>query len=79
MMNKIAVILKYISYVYIAIIMGLTLLGYAIILFNDGFGKLAETLSPFNIWNWLVVFLTLLPGWLLFLLSEKLNKKKEIK
>jgi hypothetical protein len=50
------------------------LLGYASILYFEGWGKLQDTLSPFNVWNWLAVVITLLPGIGLVELGKKLDK-----
>ena len=57
----------------------LILLGYVSILYNDGFGQLAATLSPFNIWNWLAVVITLLPGVGLLELGKWLDNRGQRK
>ena len=43
------------------------LIGYLSILYFEGWGKFQETISPFNIVNWLTAVIVLLPG---ILLSE---------
>ncbi len=55
------------------------LLGYVSILYNDGFWKLAAILSPFNIWNWLAVVITLLPGIGLLELGKRLDRRGQRK
>ena len=48
-------------------------LGHLSIIYFDGLGKFWETVSPFNIANWLVVLLALLPGILLSKLGKRLQ------
>ena len=50
----------------------LILVGLVGILITDGFWKLAETLSPFNIINYIVTILILVPDIAMKILSEKL-------
>jgi hypothetical protein len=52
------------------------LLGYASILYFEGWGQLQQILSPFNLRNWLSVGITLLPGIGLVGLGAKLNKAR---
>jgi uncharacterized BrkB/YihY/UPF0761 family membrane protein len=44
--------------------------GYVLIAVNEGFGKLQEILSPFNIWTYGAVIVTLAPGIALIWLSD---------
>jgi chorismate mutase len=53
----------------------LILLSYVSILVDDGFGELAAILSPFNVWNWLAVVITFLPGIGLLELGKKLDRR----
>ncbi|OLP42790.1 hypothetical protein BJF95_01340 [Rhizobium oryziradicis] len=47
--------------------------GYGSVLYFEGFAKLQEVMSPFNVWNFISVCVTLAPGYLLIRLSEKLR------
>ena len=49
---------------------------YASILYFQGLWKFWEVVSPFNIWNYGLIFLVALPGIFLFWLSEKMSKEK---
>jgi len=52
------------------------LLGYASIWWFEGFSKLQEIVSPFNIWNVIAVILTLAPGLILLRLGERLRERR---
>jgi hypothetical protein len=44
-------------------VVGLSILvGYGGILFTEGWWKLAEVMSPFNVWNYGLMFVLLLPA-----------------
>jgi hypothetical protein len=47
--------------------------GYAGIWFFQGFGALQDTLSPFNVWNYIAVLGTLAPGLLALHISERMG------
>lgn len=47
---------------------------YGLILWFEGLWKLTEFLSPFNVTNWMVTVLTLLPGLLLLSWSDQRRK-----
>ena len=49
---------------------------YAWILFTQGFSKLAEIISPWNIWNVLAVGIALAPGLFLLWLAQKMEVRK---
>ncbi len=51
-------------------------LGYASIWWFEGFGKLQETLSPFNILNFLAVVILLAPGLGLLKLGKHLRNRQ---
>jgi len=54
----------------------LILLSYASIWWFEGFGKLQEILSPFNVWNLIAVILTLAPGFVLLKLGERIRDRR---
>ena len=54
----------------------LILVGYASIWWFEGFGKLQEIVSPFNVWNVIAVVLTLAPGFGLLKLGEYLRERR---
>jgi len=43
--------------------------------FWHGWGRVTYWFSPFNIWNYLALIITLLPGFGAYLLAEKLEKR----
>jgi hypothetical protein len=74
-MNTAAKILRILASVYL-IAAGLFIgASYVAILWFEGWWKLTEILSPFNIVNWLVTAVTLSPGFALLILSERISAK----
>ena len=69
-MSKVA---KYAGYALLYAGVGLILTGYLWVWHTEGFAKLIETASPFNLWNALAVVITLAPGLGLIYLSNKLK------
>ena len=65
--------------VWLCLAGGLIALGYLSILYFEGWGKFRETISPFNIVNWLTVLITLLPGILLAELGKRLRDRAPTK
>jgi hypothetical protein len=51
------------------------LIGYLSILYFEGWGKFQETISPFNIVNWLTAVIVLLPGILLAEWGKRLQDR----
>lgn len=49
-----------------------------LIVWYQGFGKLQEIFSPFNIWNNIMVFLTIAPGAFFMWLADKLESRKRM-
>ena len=47
------------------------------IFLNEGFGKIQEILSPFNVANFILTIITLAPGLGLMMWSDKIRKKIE--
>ena len=54
----------------------LILIGILMIGVREGFGAVQQALSPFNVLNFIVVFLTLLPGICARLLADRLAQRK---
>jgi len=50
-------------------------IGYLSILYFEGWGKFQETISPFNIVNWLTAVIVLLPGILLAEWGKRLQDR----
>jgi len=50
-------------------------IGYLSILYFEGWGKFQETISPFNIVNWLTAVIVLLPGVLLAEWGKRLQDR----
>ena len=47
------------------------------IFLNEGFGKIQEIMSPFNLPNFILTIITLAPGLGLMMWSDKIRKKIE--
>jgi len=54
----------------------LILIGILMIWVREGFGAVQQVLSPFNVRNFIVVFVTLLPGISARLLAERLVQRR---
>ncbi len=74
---KLAKIVKVLGHIFLWGGFTLIVIGYVGIVITNGFGALQETLSPFNVWNWIVVMLTLAPGVLLLTWAKKLEGNQQ--
>jgi hypothetical protein len=54
----------------------LILTGILMIWARDGFGAVQQVLSPFNVLNFIVMFVTLLPGIAARMLADRLAQRK---
>lgn len=54
----------------------LILIGVLMIWARDGFGAVQQVLSPFNVLNFIVTFVTLLPGLAARTLADRLAQRK---
>lgn len=70
---------KILGYIWLVLAGLLILAGIIGIWMKEGFGGVQELLSPFNVINWIVTFLTLAPGIGLLMLSDKLKSKQQEK
>lgn len=61
---------KWLGNGWIALAAVFILLNYAAIWYLDGWSKLQEIASPFNLWNFAAVVITFAPGFGLLKLSE---------
>ncbi|MBK7135414.1 MAG: hypothetical protein IPH73_04050 [Rhodocyclales bacterium] len=68
-------VLRILAVVWLVLAGSIILLGHLMILITDGFGALQEVLSPFNIINYVVIFLVLSPGIGAWYLSERLQRR----
>ena len=58
------------------VLAGLFIFANLVIIFlNEGFGKIQEILSPFNVANFILTIITLAPGLGLMMWSEKIKNK----
>lgn len=73
-MNVLAKVVRAIGWIWIALAGIVIFLSYVMILFTKGFWTLQETLSPFNLWNFIAVALTLAPGLVLLQLAEAIEQ-----
>jgi hypothetical protein len=54
----------------------IVVLSGVVIIFTDGIWKFWEIYSPFNIWQWGLVFILALPGFGLIKLADRMDKKR---
>ena len=52
-------------------------LSYLLILYFEGWYRLTEIMSPFNVVNWLSVIATLAPGYGLVKWGEKIERRRQ--
>jgi hypothetical protein len=71
-----AKVLKVVGYIWLTLAGALILASYATIVYKDGFGRLAEILSPYNFWNVFAVMLTLAPGLLCLWGADRLADRR---
>jgi len=76
-MKALIVVIKAIGYIWCSVALLLIVAGSIMVWVKHGFWEFMWLFSPFNIWNYLAVIGILLPGVLLFLLAEKLEKRKQ--
>jgi hypothetical protein len=75
-MRTAARICKWLGHAWIIIAVIFILLNYASIWYFEGWGVLQEIASPFNIWNYIAVVITLAPGIGLSMLADYLNRRR---
>jgi len=74
-MESLGKLLKILGVIFLVIGGILIIIGYIGILLKDGFGELREVMSPFNLYNFIALLITLSPGAILYFLGEYfLNK-----
>jgi len=67
-------VLDWIGNIWLILACLLIIIGYIAIVIIQGWSKLQDILSPFNIWNFLAVVITLAPGIGLKLLAKRIGK-----
>ena len=72
-------IIRISGYVLIGAACALILSGLYGIYIKEGFGGVQQTLSPFNVINWLFTAATLAPGYGLIFFANRLEKRKNSK
>jgi len=68
--------LRIFATVWFVLASALILIGILMIWVREGFGAVQQVLSPFNVLNFIVVFVMLLPGIGARLLAERLARRK---
>src|SRR5262249_58225813 len=68
-MGAVATVVRVIGIVWLVLAGLIIAIGYASTLYWDGVRRLMEIASPFNLWNWLAIILTVGPGLLLLQLA----------
>jgi len=74
-MKTIVILLKGLGYILAFLAFGFVSMGLYGIWIEEGFSGIQETLSPFNIINWLVTLITFLPSIGAFALAFYLENK----
>lgn len=70
-------LLRVFSKIWVMLITLLILGSLATMWMQDGFGAVQQTMSPFNILNWIVTVVALSPGIAAHMLAERLESKRE--
>ena len=68
-------LLRAFAYVWFTLAGGLIVLSCGAISYTEGFAKVQEIFSPFNLWNFAAVVITLGPGIGARMLAEKLEER----
>jgi hypothetical protein len=74
-MKLLATVLKVLGYVWLVLAGIVVVASLGMIWWKEGFSRLQEILSPFNVVNWVVTMITLAPGYGLLFLADKLKAK----
>ena len=72
-----AKIAKIAGTVWLVIAAAVIAFGYGSILYFEGWTTLQEVASPFNMWNYVAIMITLAPGVALLQWSERLSRHKQ--
>lgn len=67
-------LLRIVGYIWAGLLFATVLVGAISILIFQGIGRLWEVFSPFNIWNWGLIFVLALPAVGMFKLADRLEK-----
>lgn len=52
-------------------------IGYAAIAYEQGFARLMDIMSPYNIWNYIAIVLTLSPGLFCIWGADKIEERQK--
>lgn len=69
------IVVRWAGRVILGLAMAMILFGYAVIWWTEGFSRLTDILSPFNVWNVIAVVITLAPGFGLIKLADWLEQR----
>ena len=72
-------VLRICGLVWVYLAAAIILLSYGFILVQSGIWEFWRIVSPWNIWNWIAVLLTVSPGFFLIWLAEKLSRPNKTK
>ncbi len=68
--------MRFIGRVWLTLAGTLIFLSYALILYQEGFWRLTEIISPHNFINYIAVIVTLAPGIGLIMWADKIEQKR---
>ena len=71
-----AKLLRRFAYVWFCLLSGLIFVSCVSIWYTDGFGKVQEIFSPFNVINFVFTIVTASPGIGAYMLAERLDQRK---
>jgi len=77
-MKSWAIITKALGFVWLMLASLLILACTVMVGIKEGFIGVQRLLSPFNVLNYIVILITLAPGFGLLMLSEKLQRKTQV-
>jgi hypothetical protein len=67
--------LRILAKIWLFVLGLIVVLSGVVIIFTDGIWKFLEIYSPFNIWNWGLIFILALPAFGLSKLADRLDKR----
>lgn len=70
-------LLRIFAKVWALVVVALVLVGYGAIFINEGFGRLQEVASPFNLVNFIAIVITLSPALGAWALADKMEKRNQ--
>jgi hypothetical protein len=71
-------VLRFVGRTWVVLAVALIVLSYGATWWSDGYLKLAQTLAPWNVGNWIAVVMALAPGWFLIVWADRIEARREL-